>query len=115
MPVIDVKWTGKMTAQQKNAVINNAADVVCTAIKVPAEIVNVIITEIEEGSYRFPTAVFDISWSKNENRSKAAKAEIAEKITEKVLEISDFTPNRVVIFFHDLEGEDVGVAGELRA
>lgn len=114
MPVINLNWTKKISAAEKRNLIETIAETVSTAVQVSSEAINVLIHEIDEENVRFPEAVFTISWSKHPNRSREAKAEIIEKLTGIVQGISEIRPERIVVLFHDLDGENVGVAGKPR-
>ena len=114
MPVIKLTWTEKQTKEEKRQFIEDVAEIVSSAIRVPSEIVNVLICELPKENVRFPEAVFTISWSRHPERNPESKKEIIRRITEKVLAVSDIKPEKIVSFCHDLPGEDVGVAGNPR-
>ena len=65
MPVIKLTWTEKQTKEEKRQFIEDVAEIVSSAIRVPSEIVNVLICELPKENVRFPEAVFTISWSRH--------------------------------------------------
>lgn len=46
MPVIKLTWTEKQTKEEKRQFIEDVAEIVSSAIRVPSEIVNVLICEL---------------------------------------------------------------------
>ncbi len=117
MPIIKADWATKKVLSPKEKVdfIANTAQCVSEIIQVPDHVVNIMIQEIPVENVRFPAVVLNISWSQHENRNRDAKAQITRKITEKIREMApEIEPGKIVIFFHDLEGENVGVAGQIK-
>lgn len=114
MPVIQVDWTQNKSKEEKKKLIQNIVNCVSAEIKVPDEVVNVILHDIPEENVRFTPAILNISWSQTSDRNREAKKIIA-KLTDIITETTDIRPEKVVFFFHDLEGENVGVAGTPRA
>lgn len=115
MPIIKVDWSAKkLSSLEKEAFIAKTVDIVATAVKAPDHVVNVLIRDIPEDSCRFPAAVFTLSWSKTPDRGPEARAQITEQLTQYVTGISDIKPEKVVLFFLNLDGDCVGVGGKMR-
>ena len=114
MPIIKVDWTVKKTSEEKKEFIEKVTDIVSSSIKAPREVVNVLIREIPLENVRCPEAVFTITWSKNPDRNQEAKNNIISVITDMLLDTTDLDPGKIVFFFFDLDGCNVGVAGKTR-
>lgn len=114
MPIIKINSTIPFKKEQKKEMIDYTVRCVSEAIQVSPDVINVMFLPIAAEDVRFPTAVFYISWSKASARNRDAKEKIVADLTRKITEEYGIRPERVVIFFLDLPGEDVGVAGKLR-
>ena len=85
MPVIKLTWTEKQTKEEKRQFIEDVAEIVSSAIRVPSEIVNVLICELPAENVRFPEAVFTISWSRHPDRNPESKKRLSGGLRKRCL------------------------------
>ncbi|WP_295361591.1 tautomerase family protein [uncultured Pseudoramibacter sp.] len=114
MPIIKIDWTVEKTPSEKRSFIDKVTDIVSGAIHAPKDVVNVLIRDLPKENVREDAAVFTITWSKTSERNQSAKHTITSEITNLLINTTDLNPGRIVFFFHDLDGENVGVAGKMR-
>lgn len=55
--------------------------------------------------------VVDIKWAKKEFRTPELKKKVIEKITEIMIKEGGAARERVTVFIHDVELEDIGLGG----
>ncbi len=114
MPVIGIDWSETKTKCEKRDIMDKIASIVSREIEVPENIVNVYFNQIPLEDMRFRTVVCRISWSQAPLRNRKAKANIIYEITDYLSKSVAIDKESIGIFFSDLEGENVGVAGRPR-
>ena len=115
MPVINVDWTVSKDNGEKRLFIDYITKTVSRAIKVQENVINVFLREYSIENSKDDSAVFTITWSKTPEREDGAKKEIIKALTDYVSSTSNIKPEKVVVFFNDLDGKNVGVGGKQRS
>lgn len=85
MPVIKLTWTEKQTKEEKRQFIEDVAEIVSSAIRVPSEIVNVLICELPAENVRFPEAVFTIPGPDIQTGTRSQKKRLSGGLRKRCL------------------------------
>ena len=115
MPIMQVDWTVKKTAQEKKEFMDFAADLVNRTTGTIHKNIYVYITEWEKENARKTAPVVRIDWSDMpDTRTYAAKQEIMHSLTDKLVEITGEDEGDIVIIFREIPLHNVCIRNTTR-
>ncbi|MBF0710598.1 MULTISPECIES: tautomerase family protein [unclassified Gemella] len=103
MPIVQVDWTVKKTAEEKREFMDFIADSINEATGTIQKNVYVYITEWEKENARKTAPVIRVDWTDMpDTRTYAAKQVLFKKFTDKLRELTGEDPSDIVIIFNDI-------------
>lgn len=116
MPVLNVSYSNKKSANRKRDFINECVNIIVEEASCGEGAIKVFLNEYEEENVRNKKPVIFLDWMDvPEKRTQAVKEKIAERITDEIVKLTGEPKEGVIVLINDYPSRNVCIGGKCKS